>query len=230
MTQKHSLKVMQHFEQKAAEYDAFMQKAIPDYCEMLDSLIGCIPYDTKSELRICDLGSGTGNATAMLARMFPNATIKCVDISPTMTDMAKAKLNSPNISFDVADFGDYEFTEKYDLIISSIALHHLESDADKKAFYKRIYYALKQGGVFYNADIVLAASDFMEEKNMQQWKSWLRLFHSEEELMELVIDRYHEEDRPTHILNHLTWMQEVGFKNLDVIWKKNKGAVYGGYR
>ena len=230
MTNEHSKTVKQNFEQKAAEYDSFMQKCFPDYCELLDGISEAIPFKSNSELMICDLGSGTGNAAAILANAYPKAKIKCVDISPTMMDMAKAKLDNPAISYEVCDFYEYEFTEEYDVVVSSLALHHLVTDEDKKMFYARIYHALKPGGVFYNADIIIGSSDFIEEKFMQQWKNWLRQFHSESELMELVIDRYYEEDRPATLPNHLKWLHEVGFRNVDVILKKSKGAVFGGYK
>ncbi len=230
MAQDHSTLVKQNFEQKAAEYDDFMQKCVPDYFEMLDILVNAIPFDSESELTICDLGSGTGNVTALLLKAFPNAKIKCVDISPTMIDMAKAKLDGPNLSFDIADFNNYVFTEKYDIIISALALHHLATDTDKKNLYQSIHNALNNGGIFYNADWVIDASESLENKNMELWKDWLRQYHSEEELMESVIDRYFEEDKPTSITNHIIWLKELGFRHVDVIWKKQKGAVFGGFK
>ncbi|MDA3894253.1 MAG: class I SAM-dependent methyltransferase [Salinivirgaceae bacterium] len=230
MSQKHSESVKQNFEDKASEYDEFMLKCIPNYSEMTEYLVNNLPFNTNEELAICDLGSGTGNVTVLLDKTFPNAKINCVDISPMMIDMAKAKLNNESITYEIADFYEYEFSQKYDIITSSLALHHLVTDDDKKMFYKKIYSALNEGGIFYNADVVIAASETTETNIMELWKQWLRRYHSEDDLMEMVINRYYEEDRPTTIANHLNWMQEIGFIEVDVIWRKAKAAVFGGGR
>ena len=227
---KHSNKVKAIFERKAQEYDEFMLKCIPDYIELIDNLIDIIPFNKNAQIKICDLGSGTGNVTKRLIEEFPCASITCVDISPMMTDLAKSKLNNANIKFEIADFNEYLFREQFDVIVSSLSLHHLESDDDKKMFYKRIFDALNPGGVFYNCDIVTASCEDNENKYMESWKDWLRNYHTEEDLMEMVINRYYEEDRPTNVANHLKWIQEVGFRDTDVIWKKQKGAIYGGYK
>jgi len=223
-----SINVKANFEKKALDYDNFMIKCIPDYFEMLGCMINVLPFNSADKLKICDLGSGTGNVTQLLLETFPNAEITCVDISEAMTDMAKAKLEGENVKYEISDFYDYEFCEKYDLIISSVALHHIITDEDKKDFYKKIFAALKTDGVFYNADVIIAATEHAEERTMEKWKTWLRQFHSEEDMMEMVINRYYEEDKPTTIVNHLNWMQEIGFRNVDVIWKRVKGVVYGG--
>lgn len=226
----HSINVKAIFEKKALDYDNFMVKCVPDYFEMLGCMINVLPYSKNDKLKICDLGSGTGNVTKLLLDAYPNAEITCVDISQAMTDMAKAKFEGQNIKFEISDFYDYEFNDEYDLIISSWALHHIVTDEDKKDFYRKIYAALKPGGAFYNADVIISATDHIEERSMGKWKSWLRQYHSEEDMMEMIINRYFEEDRPTTIINHINWMQELGFKEIDIIWKRIKSVVYGGFK
>ena len=31
--------------------------------------------------------------------------------------------------------------------------------------------------------------------------------------------KYKEEDRPTSLMKHIKWLEEIGFKNVDVVWK-----------
>lgn len=226
----HSNTVLANFELKAKEYDDFMTKCIPEYFEFIENLIHVLPEKSSGPIKICDLGSGTGNVTRQLLAKYPDAEITCVDISPMMTDLAKAKLNSSNVNYEISDFYNYQFTEKFDIIVSSLALHHLVTDEDKKKFYQQIFEALKTDGVFYNADVVIAASEEVENKNMENWKQWLRKYHTEEDLMEMVINRYYEEDRPTTTTNHTNWLEEIGFKNVDIIWRISKGAVWGGMK
>lgn len=40
---------------------------------------------------------------------------------------------------------------------------HLTTDEDKIVFYKKIYKVLNLGGVFYNADVVLGSSKYLQD-------------------------------------------------------------------
>jgi tRNA (cmo5U34)-methyltransferase len=42
--------------------------------------------------------------------------------------------------------------------------------------------------------------------------------------------KYHEEDHPAKLTNHLAWLAEIGFSDVDVIWKYFNFAVFGGVR
>lgn len=39
---------------------------------------------------------------------------------------------------------------------------------------------------------------------------------------------YKTEDRPTSLMNHVNWLRDVGFDDVDVVWKYYNFAVYGG--
>ncbi|MEU0030482.1 methyltransferase domain-containing protein [Streptomyces sp. NPDC006335] len=54
---------------------------------------------TGKELRVLDLGCGTGASTAALARVLPDADITAVDASAGMLDRARAKPWHGNVSF-----------------------------------------------------------------------------------------------------------------------------------
>ena len=41
---------------------------------------------------------------------------------------------------------------------------------------------------------------------------------------------YYEEDKPSKLVDQLTWLSEIGFVDVDVIWKYYKLAVYGGVK
>jgi len=42
------------------------------------------------------------------------------------------------------------------------------------------------------------------------------------------IKNYKVEDRPTSLINHINWLEDTGFKNIDVVWKYYNYCVYGG--
>jgi tRNA (cmo5U34)-methyltransferase len=62
----------------------------------------------------------------------------------------------------LAVFNAVEGDVTYDVVVSSLALHHLVTDAGKRQFYRRINRSLRPGGVFYSANVVLGASCFLQ--------------------------------------------------------------------
>jgi len=228
---KKSDKVKAHFEEESAEFDEIILKLIPHYKDMIDALISSIPFERDDSIKVLDLGCGTGTITKTLKEKFKNAHATCLDIAENMVEMAKFKLHEYNdIIYVVGDFYDYDFTEKYDVIVSSLALHHLVTDEDKKEFYKKIYDALAQGGVFVNADAVLGPNKCLQEIYTTKWKEFMNLSISMEEIEEKWIPAAETEDHPAKLIDHLDWLRDTGFKDVDVIWKYYHIAVYGGYK
>ena len=74
-----------------------------------------------------------------------------------------------NFEFGECDFSAGPIEKKYDLIISALAIHHLEDD--KKAnLYQYVYDALNDGGVFINADQVEGRTPWFDEYYKSNWK------------------------------------------------------------
>jgi len=116
------------------------------------------------------------------------------------------------------------------VVISSLALHHLRTDEDKKNFYSKIYKALSPGGIFYNADVVLASSSHLQDAYTKKWKEFMCKSMSKQEIEEKWIPKYKEEDRPAMLMDQLAWLGKIGFVYTDVVWKFYNFAVYGGAR
>ena len=90
-----------------------------------------------------------------------------------MLDTASEKLAKFNyVKFILADFHTYKITGKYDAIVSSLALHHLESEKHRDLFYKNIYASLTRGGIFINADILKSDDPHFNSVNMAKWKEF----------------------------------------------------------
>ncbi|MCP3660165.1 MAG: class I SAM-dependent methyltransferase [Bacteroidetes bacterium] len=218
------------FNDQAKNYDKQMSKIIPFYLDMLDALINAIPFESKKSLKICELGCGTGNVTLLLKQKFPSSKITCVDMSENMLKAAKTKLNKySDITYILKDFDKLKFTGKFDLIISSLALHHLETDENKKQFYQKIYAALKKDGVFYNADVTKGATAYLEKMYLTQWIEFMQMQLKDEEIKEYIKIR-NRSDIPVSLDKHITWLKEIGFKNVDVVWKYYAGTVYGAIK
>ncbi|MGD0788451.1 MAG: methyltransferase domain-containing protein [Terracidiphilus sp.] len=221
--------VKEHFEQEAREFDRIIVTLIPHYLQMVESLVLAIPFDASAPIRALDLGCGTGTVARHLLERFPNAQLTCLDLAGNMIATAQQKLASyPRVSYVHGDFTAMAGDESYDVVVSSLALHHLAADAEKREFYRRIYLSLRPGGVFYNADAVLGTSDFLQKVYMQQWRAFMCRNISREEVEGKWIPNYEAEDHPAKLTEQLAWLAEAGFTDVDVLWKYYNFAVYGG--
>lgn len=221
-------KIKQHFEEEAKEFDAIIRRLIPYYDRMLDALVTAIPFDLAQPIRVIDLGCGTGTVARQIKDIYPQARITCIDIASKMLQMANLKLGDSNTRYQLANFENYDFDATYDVAVSSLALHHLVTDDEKIEFYQKIYDSLSPGGVFYNADVILGSSSLLQELYMNKWREYMQLNVSVEEIEQKWIPKYYEEDRPAKLMSQLAWLQEIGFIEVDTIWKYYNFAVYGG--
>jgi len=221
--------IKSHFEEEAVEFDKTILRLIPHYTEMIDALVLSIPFKKDEHISVIDLGCGTGTVAQKIKNAFPNSKISCVDIAENMIKIAQNKLGE-KMDYYVCNFYEFNFEKKYDVIVSSLALHHLANDDDKKMFYEKIYNALNKNGVFYNADVVLASNEHLQYLYMAKWKAFMNKSVSLEEIENKWFVNYKAEDRPTSLMNHINWLRDIGFNGVDVVWKYYNYAVYGGVR
>jgi tRNA (cmo5U34)-methyltransferase len=65
---------------------------------------------------------------------------------------------------------------------------------------------------------------------MRQWRAFMRLSISDEEIEGKWIPSYEAEDRPAKLMDQLAWLEEIGSADVDVFWKDYNFAVYGGVK
>jgi tRNA (cmo5U34)-methyltransferase len=224
-------KIKKHFEEEAKEFDEIINKIIPFYNEMLEALILALPYPKTQKIRVADLGSGTGTIAKMILERYPDSILTCVDLAVNMIETAKEKLaRYKNIEYIVADFHNFNFSRKYDAVVTSLALHHLRDDNEKKKFFKKIFNALNKNGVFYNADVVLGSNETLQNLYMNKWKNFMQRKIPPSEVENIWRPKYEDEDRPAKIIDQIKWLEETGFEKTDIIWKYYNFAVYGGVK
>ena len=91
--------------------------------------------------RILDVGCGTGQLTADIARS--GAQVTGLDNSADM--LADARKNYPELTFVVADAAGFDFPEPFDAVFSNAALHWVK---DAEGAVASIARALRPGGRF----------------------------------------------------------------------------------
>ncbi|RPI92972.1 MAG: class I SAM-dependent methyltransferase [Chloroflexi bacterium] len=223
--------IKQHFEEEAQQFDHIIQQLIPYYDEMLRALISAIPFEADSPIQVLDLGCGTGTLAQHILQAFPRAHITCLDFSEQMIGMAQVKLaDVDRVSYQVQDFRDYAPANGYHAIVSSLALHHLITDEEKQAFYQKVHQGLLPGGCFYNADVVLGASQHLQSAYIQRWKAFMNRQIAQDEIENIWLRKYAEEDRPAQLVEQLDWLSTISYTSVDVLWKYYNFAVYGGVK
>jgi len=222
--------VKHHFEKEASCYGTTITKLIPWYHEMISAVADALPFQRNQPFHLIDLGCGAGTVSAMILERFPQCRVTALDFSGAMIREAGKHLNDERIRFVQADFSTWTWDRSYDAIVSSLALHHLITDEHKKLFYRRCFQQLEPGGIFCNADIVLASRSSLQAVYMKRWKTFMMRSVSEREIEEEWLVKYRNEDVPGKMQDHLRWMSEIGYVDFDIVWKYYNFAVYCAFK
>ena len=217
--------IMEDFSKRSSEYDAEIARIVPNYERMLDVVVSSLPFRDEAEIKVVDLGTGTGMLAWRVKRRFPRCHLLCVDMTESMLAVAKERFGpGHDVEYLTKDFYHLELPPEQDAVVSSLALHHLITDEDKRDFYRKVQECLRPGGVFVNADAVLSSDEWMEELYMQRWQEFMAMSMKRSEI-DAILERFRREDSLPHLLDQLRWLSEVGFSKVDVVWKDHMGAV-----
>src|SRR5689334_16851932 len=83
--------------------------------------------EIRPNLKVVDLGCGTGELTRQLAEAMPSSDVTGIDSSASMLEKARV-LSSANLHFEQGD--QAQLTGEWDLIFSNAALHWSENHAE----------------------------------------------------------------------------------------------------
>lgn len=218
-------KVDEKFNEVAAEFDQLMQKIMPDYHFFQKALVENLPFDVTDAFRVIDLGCGTGNLGKMILERFPRSEVVCVDFSADMLKAAEQKIGKERAKFMQCDFYQLEFPGKFDAVVSSLALHHLRTEEDKRVFYQKMYDAMNPNGVHLNAENVLSPDPVLQKEFIDRWRKFMRKSFSDEEIDRVWLAGYYDDDHPVTLSCHARLMAQTGFRHFDVILKSYHFAL-----
>jgi tRNA (cmo5U34)-methyltransferase len=220
--------IKQKFGAIANEYNNQRKSVIPCFDDFYGSILECITYN-KSKGSFLDIGAGTGLLTSFIHNIYPDSKYTLIDISDEMIDKAKQQFNGiKGFEFIVADYANYEFKNTYDVVVSSLSIHHI-TDTEKRQLNKKIYSIINPGGIFINGDILIHKSAFINEKIKEGWIAKIRNSNLEENQKDAAIDRM-KLDKPATSENNILWMEEAGFKDVELIYKYFPFGVICGFK
>ncbi len=213
------------FDQLTDDYTKIIERCFPRYREMLWALLEYLPSDAQPR-NILELGCGTGNLSVLLSTRYENATIRMIDISSDSLQACEQRFSSSSrLVFQQADFRELEFDEsQFDLIISSIAVHHLTSE-DKRVMFGKIDHWLARDGVFAYADQHAGATDDLNRKHIENWKALSREAGSTPAEWEMWMQHQREHDHHDPLCDQIDWLRNAGFKVVDCPWRYLLWAV-----
>lgn len=223
------MSIQSAFDKYATEYDSARKKLIPCFDDFYQTAIEEIPFRKDQEIEVLDLGAGTGLMAGFVAEKYPKAKILLIDIAEKMLAEARKKLKcfENDFAFKVANYSDAKtFGKNFDLIISSLSIHHL-SDDEKQNLFKSIYSHLKPGGVFINADQVLGDSEEIEKTYQKRWIAQVKANGVTEVELDAALERM-KEDKMSTLAAQIQWLKDAGFENANCWFKYYSFVVFSG--
>jgi tRNA (cmo5U34)-methyltransferase len=214
------------FDHGAEEYDQQRKHVIP-CLEDLYQIISDLATLDVSKPKILDLGAGTGLLTSYLYKSYPEGHFTLLDLSEEMLNIAVKRFNyASNFCYVAADYLKHDFQDCFDLVVSSLSIHHLEHQ-DKEFLYRRIYEILNPGGIFINADQVLGPNQANEDEYQRNWMEKIEVSSLSKSGKKIIYDRM-KLDNPSSLKKNLKWLQNAGFEDIDVYYKYyNFVVLYG---
>jgi tRNA (cmo5U34)-methyltransferase len=117
---------------------------VPRYDELQEATIGAVPFTPG---RVLELGVGTGETTRRLLERYPGAEVTGLDSQPEMVFKAREH----GIAVRLARMQDPLPDGPWDLVVSVLSVHHLDS-GQKRDLFRRVR---EQSRAFVMGDVVL---------------------------------------------------------------------------
>ncbi len=161
------------FDKWSGEYDDSIERYIKGY--PFEGYYNVLSYvqslvNLDKGVKILDIGIGTGLLTQELYKK--GAKVYGIDFSKKMLELAKSKM--PKGIFYCCDFKSglpKELKEKFDYIVSSYAIHHINDD-EKVEFIKELKTRLKNKGKIIIADVAFETKNKLNECKRISGENW----------------------------------------------------------
>jgi tRNA (cmo5U34)-methyltransferase len=207
------------FEGISGEYTAAVDRCVPRYREMLWAILHYLPAGWKPD-RILELGCGSGNLSELLCREFPDASLHLVDFSQKLLVQCKKRLAGyRQVDYQEEDFRRLDFPkESFDLIVSSISIHHL-TDAEKSRLFTRLFDWLGNDGVVSYSDQFRGVTDDLYARQMRDWQERARELGASPEEWDAWMEHQRAHDHHATLIAQIEWLQAAGFTSIECPWR-----------
>ena len=187
--------------------------SIPHRAEGYEVLLELVP---EADGRVLDLGTGDGLTLGLLLDGGRAAQGVGVDFSTEMLGRARRRFAGDDRAEIVEHNLDEPLPEtlgRFDLVVSSFAIHHCVPDR-QRALYGEVFALLEPDGWFFNLEHVASPTPAMHEAFLH------------------AIGKTPAEDDPSNQLvavdTQLGWLRDLGFADVDCYWKWRELALLAG--
>ena len=221
--------VASHLHIRLEEYDERILTFIPGYAAMLDAAVEAVSAVAGDSPQIVDLGTGTGALARRCLIARPSARLTAIDADPEILALAAQRLHDlPNQpAFLHGNFTTMALPP-CDALVASLALHHIRTADEKRAFYARCHTALRPGGILVSADCCPASDPQLRAQQFEAWRAHLRRSYSDAET-DGFFAAWADEDVYFPLAEELTMLQGAGFTT-DIVWREGAMGVIAAKR
>jgi trans-aconitate methyltransferase len=181
-------------------YLALMREEVPDYERLQVQATAATGVDLR---RVLELGTGTGETARRVLARHPRSFLIGLDASSEMLSHARAALPRDRVQLLVARLEDPLPAGPFDLVVSVLAVHHLDGPG-KAELFSRLALVLSPGGRLVVGDVVIP-----------------------DDPSDAVTPIDGEYDTPSTVTDQQRWLQEVGLSS-HVAWARRDLAVIVG--
>ncbi|PSB31508.1 16S rRNA (cytosine(1402)-N(4))-methyltransferase [filamentous cyanobacterium Phorm 46] len=220
--------VREQFEQRAFDYDGLIPRLIPRYHEQHDLILQLIPFETNANIKVLDLGAGTGILSALILQAFPQANVATFDMAENMLKICQTNLSAfqERLTLQQGNFAEDDFGNGYDLVVSGLAIHHLDG-AGKKILFKKLFQSMNSGGILLIRDIVTGGTPRLTEQYEHLWRQYMKDSGEDDKIW---FQNYLKEDIPSSVEEQTKWLTEAGFADAGCHWRYLNFAIFGGVK
>ncbi len=189
---------------------------LPHRTEGEKALLEQIPKTAK---RVLDLGTGDGRLLALVKLQNPEIDGVALDFSDTMIEQAKKRFAGDKkvtvIKHDFSNPLPAEALGKFDVVVSSLAIHHLE-DPRKRQLYQEVFDLLNSKGVFCNLEHVASPTPNVHARFLA--------------LIGWTPETEDPSNRLLDVETQLKWLRQIGYVDVDCYWKWFEVALLSGFK
>jgi tRNA (cmo5U34)-methyltransferase len=204
------------------------QSAVIDAPLMLDLVAQAATRSTPHAVALLDIGCGAGNLSLKLLESAPGLDVTLIDLSQPMLARAVERLGKGRaIQGDIREIALEPDT--FDIAVGAAVFHHLRSDEEWRAVFRKIYRSLRTGGSFWISDLIFHSTPAVQDLMWARYGEYLAALKGPE-YRRHVFEYIDFEDTPRPLMFQLDALREAGFREVEILHKNSCFAAFGGIK
>ncbi len=204
-----------------------IRRLLPAYEAMVRETIDAVLQHVEglATPRILDVGAGSGRFSAVAAARLPHARLTLIDADTRALSLAKSRLDR---DLDRATFVHGSFADalpESDVIVASLALHHVVDAAKKRDVYANLRSAIATGGALVVCDAMIASDGRLGARTLERWTDHLVAGGDTPSEARARFVEWARNERYFSVEEELAFLRAAAFSSVDVAWRSGPLAV-----